>query len=74
MYGDNLENLEVITLELIDDLVSQLKEASMQGAVDVYPYIASCTTGIITSIVSGSYTMYDCFMLLTLFSCLLTLF
>ena len=53
MYGDNLANLEVISLDIIDEMVTQLQEASVQGAVDVYPYIHTCTTGIITSIVSS---------------------
>ena len=52
MYGDTLENLEVITLDLIDDLLEQLQESSKKGPVDMFPIVHKCTNGVITSIVS----------------------
>ena len=52
MYGDTLENLEVITLKLIDDMLKDLKTASQNGHVDIFPIVHECTNGVITSIVS----------------------
>ena len=52
MYGDTLENLEVITLDLIEDMLKEIKLSTKNGPLDVYPMIHRCTTGIISSIVS----------------------
>ena len=52
MYGDNLENLEVISLDLIQDLLEELKQNAEKGPVDIKPILHQCVTGIITSIVS----------------------
>ena len=51
MYGDTLENLEVITLDLIDDMLTELKMSDGRASIDVYPIVHKCTTSIITSIV-----------------------
>ena len=53
MYGDTLENLEVITLDLIDDMLKELMSSAREGAFDVYPIVHRCTTGIVSSIVSN---------------------
>ena len=53
MYGDSLEGLEVITLDLIDDLIAELSHTSRDGSCDVLPSLSKCTAGIISSIVSS---------------------
>ena len=55
MYGDNLKNLELITIDLIKDMNEELRSAvEAGGCVDMRPIIRQCTTGIITSIVGHS--------------------
>ena len=54
MYGDNLENLEKITMELVADMVNELAMVAEKEPTDVYPIYHRCTTGIISSIVSAS--------------------
>ena len=53
MYGNNLDNLEKITMELVGDLVNELATVAEKGPMDLYPIYHRCTTGIISSIVSG---------------------
>ena len=60
MYGENLENLEVISLDLIQDLLGELKQNAQEGPFDINPILHHCVTGIITSIVSdNSFIGYD---------------
>ena len=52
MYGDTLENLEDITLNFIGVMLKDLKKASQNNHVDIFPIVHDCTFGVITSIVS----------------------
>ena len=53
MYGDNLDTLEKITMELVADMVKELATVAEKGPMDLYPTYHRCTTGIMSSIVSG---------------------
>ena len=55
MYGDNLENLELITLDQIKDMNEELRSVvEAGGCVNMTPIIHQCITGIIISIVGHS--------------------
>ena len=51
MYGDNLKNLEAISMDLIGDMLEELRLVSTQGPLDIYPIYHKCITGILTSVV-----------------------
>lgn len=53
MYGNNLKNLEDISVDLIQDMLNDLdEEYQSKGPIEVDAILHRCTTGIITSIVS----------------------
>ena len=67
MYGDNLENLELITLDLIKDMNEELRSVvETDGCVNMRPILRQCTAGIITSIVGYAKQLF--FIISTLIS------
>ena len=51
MYGNNLQNLEAISMNLIGDMLEELNQLYTDGPLDICPVYAKCITGIMSSVV-----------------------